>query len=266
MHLWIPKRHTIIVVPRPLMRRDDPLVRRNVLHRLERPESAASFVASSSAEDQTGSTFPIDKPPGAADGDRLVAFQWTTLGGGTTPATPTGWTLIDTRSFGSAVYELAAYKKQVSGDGSTYTFNGPGGSPLGNTSNVRIGCWSGAGDPTQSSKNTGTSTTLRALSITTTDANSYLFAAFAIAEGLQNVSVPGGWTGQGQLGTGVVRGNTGYVLQAAAGASGNKDGSTAPNPANYGTMMVVVPPAAAAATGSGGCMAGKFGPGAAFGL
>lgn len=253
MHLWIPKRHTIIVVPRPLMRRSDPLVRRP--YRLERPQSAAAFVSSSNLPNQTGSTFDVDKPAGAANGNWLIAFQMTTLGGGTNPATPTGWTLIDRVGVDTGAHDFAYFQKLVSGDGASYTFNGPGGSPLGNSANVYITCWSGADTPTQYTKNSGSGTTLTANGITTTQNNSYLLAGFAIGANLGGTWNMSPLTELGVIGNVVNRLNAGYVAQAVAGASGNKTASTG-NSERWGAMLVAIPPAAAVAKGGTAAMMG----------
>lgn len=207
---------------------------------------AVAFVASSSAADQTASTFSVTKPSGAADGDWLIAVQGTDMAssGGGQPATPSGWSLLDRQLFGSTQYDIAVFIRQVNGDGASYTFNGAGSPSLSSNANVLIACFSGAGTPTQITKNSGTSSTLRATSLTTAENNSYLFGGWSIPS--QNITAPGGMTAQGQLGT-TLKLRTAYVSQPTAGASGNKDASTAPSPSSYGALLVAIPPPAAVA-------------------
>ena len=202
-----------------------------------------AFRSSSSAQDQTAATFAVTKPAGAADTDLLVAIQATTLGGGTAPATPSGWTLLDRVAYNTSQHEIAIFYKVVLGDGASYTFNSPGGSPLGNTSCVYITCWSGAASaPEAVTENTGSGTTATALSITTAQANEYLLGAYAIATNVGETITPNeSQTSLGDLGTGATLGlEVGYVAQAAAGASGNKT-ATISGSVQWGAMLVAIP-------------------------
>lgn len=215
---------------------------------------AVAFVSSSTAANQTGSTFSVTKPSSAADGNWLVAFQATSLGGGSAPTAPSGWSLLDRQTFAIS-YDIVCWIKLVSGDGASYTFNNASGGGM-PSSNVYILCWSGADTPTQITKNSGSGFTFTALGITTTIANTYLAAAFGI-----NSNVGATWslesplTDLGGIGDASARMDVGYLLRDTTGASGNKTAATG-NSQGWGSLYVAIPPTASTATSSTGTLMG----------
>lgn len=206
---------------------------------------AVAFRSNTPNANSTAATFSVTKPPGATNGDWLVAFQETALGGGSAPATPIGWTLLDRQTHNTTGNDIACFIKLVNGDGASYTFNNAGGLPFGNYAQVNILCWSGAGTPTQISKNSGSSASWTASGITTAADGSYLQAGWGIDVNVNTaVSLPGGWTNLGNTGNATCRLYTAYVSQPTAGASGDKTASA--DSQAYGALMVVIPPAVAA--------------------
>lgn len=209
---------------------------------------AVAFVSSSSAPPQTGPTFSITKPPSAADGNWLVAFQETSIsGGGTNPSAPSGWALLDRQAYSFSQYDLVCWIKQVSGDGSSYTFNNSSGGAM-PSSNVYITCWSGAGAPTQITKNQSgiSDSTAVGLTVTTVSANSYLAGAYAINSNVGTGISPSNLTNVlSTIGDATGKLSVAYDAQAAAGASGNKNATLSGNQA-WGTLLVVIPPGATA--------------------
>lgn len=115
-----------------------------------------SYRSSSSAADQTGATFSVTKPTGAADGDLLVAFE-VSYGNGGVVAPPSGWTESGTFvSMDGGDVKLQSFYKVVASDGASYTFNNQeGGAPL---SSVYIVCVQGppAATPEGGSRTNGT--------------------------------------------------------------------------------------------------------------
>lgn len=186
---------------------------------------AAALRSTSSAQNQTGATFSVTKPAGATDGDLLVAFQCTAFDlSGAQPVAPSGWTLLDRTLYAANACDLACFYRVVSGDGASYTFNNSVGA-MSPSSNVRINCWSGAASaPGTATKNTGSGTFPLALAVTTTAANSYVSGAYGINFSLGTTidPTPSGLSDQGQLGNSTVAMNSGNVLQASAGSSGDK--------------------------------------------
>lgn len=62
----------------------------------------AAYRSSSTVANVTG-TVTVTKPSGCVDGDLLTAIQVTALGGGTAPATPSGWTLKDSQAYNASI-------------------------------------------------------------------------------------------------------------------------------------------------------------------
>lgn len=223
---------------------------------------AVAFVSSSTAANQTASTFSVTKPASAADGNWLVAFQETSLSsGGSAPAAPSGWSLLDRQGFNLATFDCACFIRQVSGDGASYTFNNASGG-VAPVTNVRITCWSGAGTPTQISKNSGSGTTATATGLTTAAANSYLAGAYAAGTTLGSYTItPTDLTTLlTTIGGADGRLRVAYDPQAAAGASGNK-AATISESQNWAALLVVIPPAATGRLSRTGSLDGLGGAG-----
>lgn len=211
---------------------------------------AIALRSTSTAVDQTAATFSVNKPAGAVDGDLLVAFEMCNLGSGAVPGTPTNWTLMG-RVTNGITGDLACFYKVVAGDGASYTFNNSG-TGLSPTAQVRINCWSGAATaPEAITTNSGTGTTATALSITTAAANEYLSAAFGVTLNTGETITPQVITDQGSIGGTAAELSAGYVLQAGAGASGNKTATLSGSLFWY-ALLVAIPEAAGGggATGS----------------
>lgn len=216
---------------------------------------AVAFVSSSTAANQTGSTFSVTKPSSAADGNWLVAFQATSLGGGSAPTAPSGWSLLDRQTFAIS-YDIVCWIKLVSGDGASYTFNNASGGGM-PSSNVYILCWSEADTPVQITTNTGSSSaTATASGLTTATANSYLIGGYAYNTNAGIVSFGGDLgTELGLIGNSAGQLNAFYGLQAAAGASGNKSAFINVSQ-DWGALLVAIPPTASTATSSTGTLMG----------
>jgi hypothetical protein len=186
-----------------------------------------TFRSSSSTAGQTASTFSVPKPTGTADGDLLIAFQFTVEGlSGTPPATPTGWTLLDTQGpSGINNNDLKCYYKIASSEPASWTFNNAGGG-FGESS-VRCICvtTNPTSPPERNVKASGSGTTADAGTITTTNANDLILAAWGFDQGsayCAAITPDGSYTPLGLLqGAGAESMNTGYKTASSAGAVTN---------------------------------------------
>lgn len=210
--------------------------------------AAPTYRSSSSVSANTGLTFTVTKPAGAADNDLLTAFQLTKLGGGSLPATPAGWTLKETLTLGTSTLRLARYEKLVASDGASYTFNGPSGSPSGNEQSVWVIC-SSPGDTASEGKSsaTGSSTSADPGTYTTNQNNELLLGAWGIAANMSATITPdASFTVLGSIGSGSERLNVGYKSQAAAGATSNTS-ATISSLTDWGAILAAIPPPPAVA-------------------
>ncbi len=91
--------------------------------------------STSSATGQTGATFSVTAPSGITNGDLLVAIQAVDLAAGSTPATPTGWTLAATIPFDTSSYDLLVFTKTAASEPGSYTWNNPAGGTGGKEDN-----------------------------------------------------------------------------------------------------------------------------------
>lgn len=179
-----------------------------------------TFRSSATAAAQTGATFSVTKPAGTADGDLLVAFQATALGGGTPPATPSGWTLLTSQVYGTT-YLLQVFYKVAASEGASWTFNNAvGGLPTANV--YAVAAQNAAATPEGSTTANGTSGTAGIGAYSTTNANDLLLSVWAIPANAGGTITPhASYTALGSVGgaTGLV--NVGYKSQAATGAVSN---------------------------------------------
>lgn len=219
----------------------------------------AAYRSSSTVANASG-TVTVTKPAGCVDGDLLTAFQATTLGGGTTPATPAGWTLMDTQSFGVGKV-LQRFEKLAASEPASWTFNQPGGSPVGNEVSVYCICTSpGATASEGGTKGTGTSTTADAAQYTTLAANDLLLVCWVMTPGFTNTIVPdASFTDLGEIGslTGL-RTDAGYKSQAAAGGTANTSATLGESQA-WAAMIVAIAPSAGGGGATGALPGGGSG-------
>lgn len=211
--------------------------------------------STSSAAAQTDPTFSVAKPAGAVDDDLLVAVQVSNLGGvGTPPDTPTNWELLPGRStFSVGAFDFVCFYRVVAGDGASYTFNGPGGSPAGDTNNVWITCWEGAAAaPEEMLGNSGVGTTATALSVTTDVADEAILCAFAIGANVGETITPDSITDIGTIGGVACLLDAAHTSQASAGATGNKTATISGIGTAWGAILIAIPPAAAPEPPGGG--------------
>lgn len=204
-----------------------------------------AFRSSTSAVAQTASTFTVNKPAGVIDGDILFAYQATVLGGGTSPAAPTGWTLWD--SITTVALSLRAFLKVASSEGSSWTFNNASGG-LGSKTSVYVVAASGAPTDDRSSTGSGTGTTADAAAITTTRANDLLLSGWMVGANVGETITPhASWNALGTIGDTTHELNVGYKSQAGAGASSNTSATISGSLSWLAQLMSLKTTAAAAA-------------------
>lgn len=181
-----------------------------------------SFRSSANAASQAGATFSVTKPAGTLDGDMLVAFQTTLLGGGSTPATPTGFTLLGSQTFSTSNDVLQCFYKFAASEGANYTFNNAGGGLP--TASVYLIAVQGAPANTLdlNVKTSGSSGTADPGAGTTAFINELLLVAWAIGVNVSGTIAPdASFTALGAIGGANGLLNVGYKPQAAAGNTAN---------------------------------------------
>lgn len=210
-----------------------------------------TYRSSSPAADQTAGTFSVSKPAGTTDGDLLTAYQVTALGGGTDPATPTGWTLKDTQSYAAASYVLQRFEKLASGEGASWTFNNAGGGLLPTTSVYVVASTPGDTASEGSSKTSGNSATADPGAYSTTKANELIISAWAIGTNLGETITPdGSFTAVGSIGS-TAKMNVGYKSVASAGAVANRS-ATISSSLDWGAILAAIPPSVTPVAGAPG--------------
>lgn len=183
---------------------------------------ALAVRSTSNASAQTGATFTVTKPTGCVDGDYLVAFQEAFLGGGSVPATPTGFSAGTATTFNLGGYWLNIFTKVASGEGADYTFNNASGG-INPQSSVYMMCISGGGTLEGVSKASGTGTTPDPGAYSTTNDVDLVLTAWAIAINVAATITPHvSYTALGKIGGDVGAMNAGSKDQAAAGAVANR--------------------------------------------
>lgn len=204
----------------------------------------AAYRSNASVANTTASpTFTVAKPSGCVDGDLLTAFQVSSLGGGSNPSTPNGWTLKDTQTFGASKV-IQRFEKVAASEGATLTFNQVGGSPVGNETSVYLICTSPGDSASEGgAKTSGTGTTADPGSYTTTHADDLLLVCWACASGLTPTITPDAtFTPLGTIGSlSGNRVNVGYKSQAAAGGTADTDAALGESLA-WGAMSVAIAP------------------------
>lgn len=204
------------------------------------------FRSSSNVSASTAATFAVTKPTGTVDGDLLTAYELTSLGGGSDPATPTGWSLKDTQTAGIGLV-LQRFEKLAASEGASWTFNGAGGSPVGNESSVYVVCSSPGGTASEgSSKASGSSVTADPGSYTTLQANELLIVAWGVDTSVATTTPHASFTGLSTIG-GTAKLTVGYKSQAVAGASANTS-ATISTSSSWGAILAAIPPPTAGAT------------------
>lgn len=208
-----------------------------------------AFRASSNAAAQTASTFSVNKPVGTTDGVLLVAFQGTSVGVGTPPAAPSGWSMLGTRqSYNSGGGDLVCWYKVASSESASWTFNNATGG-VSPSSNVYVAAFSGppASPPEGSSRASGSSTTADPGSYTTLLPNEVVFVAWSITSNVGETITPDGtFTALGSIGDFSSKLNVGYKTQAAAGATSSTS-ATLSGTIAWGALLAAIAP-----TGTGG--------------
>lgn len=193
---------------------------------------------------QTGATFAVSITN--TTGNQLVAFQTTALGGGSSPATPTGWTAAAGSPITiSASHELAVWYRTADGSAS-YTFNNAsGGLP---TSSVTVQEFSNAlATPEQFVSATGSSGTADTGSVTPADARDIIVTCWAIGINLSGSIAPHAsysaiYTSQGNS---TALQSTAYKSPGTTSPVGNNT-ATLDSSEAWGAFMVVLAPSAAA--------------------
>lgn len=210
------------------------------------------FIESSNGTaNQAGTTFTANRG-NASNGDLLLAFQQTNLGGGTV-ATPTGWTLLDRQATGTGpAAEIAVFYKTMAGDPIGYTLNGSS-SGTGN-SNVWIIAINGAlVIPEISSKNSANIDPGPAvgLSLTTINNGDFIFGAYIIDSTFSSLSPQGFGAGDFGTLTGSGKLDVAVLTQSAAGATGNLNCNLSVS-SNWAAMLVAIAGAGGSSQGGGG--------------
>lgn len=202
-----------------------------------------TFRSSSSVADQSGATFSVTKPTGAADGDLLIAYQATSLGGGGAPATPTGWLVARAAvSWNGGINLLQCFYRVAASEGSSWTFNGPSGGMFPASTVCVVACQGPPGaTPEPGSGGSGSSSTADPGAYSTLAANDLVLCAWANTFG--SITPDGSFTAIGSVGMSMQL-NVGYKAQAAAGAVSPRSASLGFSGA-WGSALVAVAPAAA---------------------
>lgn len=206
--------------------------------------AAPTFVSSSNAQNQTGSTFSVTAPASITNGNLLVAIQVTTLSAGPAPVAPSGWTQFATRQgFGTGFYDLVFWYKFASSEPGSYTFNNAGAPAIGPTSSVYITNWSGAGTPNASfGQSVSSSTNAGPGGGSTISDDSIVLIAWAIGSNAGTTFTPNGsLTELGAIGGASNKVDVGYKTQAVAGAISNVN-CTLSMSQDFGSIFVAIPP------------------------
>lgn len=161
----------------------------------------ASLRSSASTPAQATGTFTVTAPGAIVDGDVLLFIQACQLGGGTAPASQTGFTLLGRGTFNGASQDLSFWKKTANGESGNYTWNNASGGLPGSA--VWALCITGV-DPTTgriSSITTGTSTTaLTGSAAPGPNAGAFLTAGIGIgAIGSDTITSNNGYTDLGTI-------------------------------------------------------------------
>lgn len=198
------------------------------------------FVESSSAvSNQSGATFSATRGA-AVNGDLILSFQETYLGGGAAPATPTGFTLLTRVAFGGTS-DLAVFYRTMNGDGTSYTFNNSAGG-LSPTANVwTIVIFGALTTPENSTTNTGSSTTATATGVTTINNGDLIFGAFAIS-GTAVTLTPNGFDGDYGTIAGTDKLDLASLTQASNGPTGDKTCTLSGGGAAWAAILVAISP------------------------
>lgn len=207
--------------------------------------AAAAYRSSSTVANDTGTTFTVTKPTGCVDGDLLTAFQATTLGGGTNPATPSGWTACGI-SVGFGVGKVfQKFEKPAASEGASWTFNGPGGSPVGNECSVYCICTTPGATASEANGSVGggTGTTATPAAYTTLVDNELILVAWSMVPGVSaDITPHASFTALAQIGSASgLRLRAGYKNQAVAGAVADRD-ATLSESASWGGFLAAIPP------------------------
>lgn len=205
--------------------------------------------ASSATLDQatTSLTWVLTAPSGIASGDVLVAAL-NVNGIAQTFTAPTGWVLIASKvTAGNSSFVVAYYLICGGSEPSTYTFTLPTTAQAGSAGIER---YTGADGTTPSdvaaSTNSGTSAAPRGLSITTVTAGAMVIMMVGLNSAAATIAPASGMTEEWEnAGTGK-HSELADVIQAAAGASGDKDGSLSISK-DWATILWALRPAAGAA-------------------
>jgi hypothetical protein len=212
------------------------------------PASAAISLRSVSVANNGGGSTSItfSPPAGVAAGDVLIAVLGTRAGDALM-SVQTGWTLINNGSWGSPLMDSYVFYRVATASESSYTFTSSSSSKMA----VVAMAYSGVDtinpvDAQNNQVNSTASTTMTAPSITTTQLNTKLIAAYTSASS-GTVTAGSGMTlqgqttssGGGQAGSKVTVGAQ-DITQAAAGATGTKT-ATGPSAASIGHLIALRP-------------------------
>ena len=188
-------------------------------------QAAISYVAASgSATSGSGATsLAINKPTGVASGNVMIALLTVTGTGALTE--PSGWTVIQDKTQGTALRQITYYKVAGSSEPSSYSWG------LGSTRQASGGIidYSGVNDTAPidaSASASGASGNAVAGSLTTSVPNDQVI----IASGFNintTVTAPTGTTDRGQLPSPLTTTDLADFTQASAGATGSKTATPA---------------------------------------
>ena len=211
------------------------------------PAHAVVAIRAASSGNNAGgaASLSLSMPTGVVVGDVMIALVSIRGGTGTTVTAPSGWTLVDSRDNGTSVKSAVYSKVAASGEAGPYAF---GLSGTLKASGV-ISAYSGV-DTAQPvdvvGSQTNASTPMLTPTLTTTEANTMLVAAYSSAIG--TTFAPGsGMTLRGQsasTGAGAASRTTSGlqdVLQAAVGATGQKSMTASTGAVGVGHLMALRP-------------------------
>jgi hypothetical protein len=180
-----------------------------------------------------GTTLTINKPTGTVDGDVMVAFMQDVPAATTAPA---GWTLVGTAN-GAYLYQRLYYKVAAS-EGASYAWSWSGDGYAAGGIVRYSGVDTTTVEDVAESTNTGASAAPRGLSITTATDGAMVILCVGWNNNGYTHTAPTGMTEVWES----TRVAFSDVIQATAGATGNKD-ATLSTSNDWGTIMWALRPA-----------------------
>lgn len=194
-----------------------------------------------------GTSLTVNKPSSVVDGDVMVAAI--TIASNTITVTaPSGWTLRNTQTQGSAsVSKLLTYYKVASSEGANYTWSFSGSIAAVGGIVAFSGVDTASPIDVYGGQTTASSTSHATPSITTTVANTMLVSIHEFASS-RNWTPPTGMTevidqySASSAGSGGVSLEMNYVTQVTAGATGTKTATASSNADRGATFILALKP------------------------